>query len=963
MDTPRWNRIWEIFFAALEQPAEARTRFLSEACGGDEALREEIGSLLAAHDRPAILDRAPALSAETGGIADELPTLVGRRLGHYRIEREIGAGGMGTVYEAEQEAPIRRRVAVKVIKLGMDTREVVTRFAAERQALALMSHAHIARVFDAGATEDGRPFFVMELVDGVPITDYCDTHRAGVRLRLELFVAVCEGVQHAHQKGVIHRDLKPSNVLVTLEDGRPVPKIIDFGVAKAIHQPLTEETLRTRLGLLIGTPSYMSPEQFHPDGADVDTRTDIYALSVLLYELVSGLLPFDADELRRMGYLEMQRVIRDTEARTPSAAFASLADTQAEQLAGARGRSPRDLRRELRGDLDWIALKGLSKERQERYATPGDLAGDVQRHLASQPIQAHPPGWTYRARKFIRRNRVPVAIGATALLVVLGFAISMTLQSLRLQRALQVTEVQRMRAEQVSRFLVELLQSSDPRVSAGEEVTVRSVLDAGAKRIATELEGQPAVKLRLLETMAETYREIGAYEQARALGEDGLRLAQSSGENQLQGRLLNSVGQVLHDEGDLEAAARYYEQSLAAHRAHPGDDEALGETLSNLTVIRLDLGEFAAAISPAEEALAVRQRFFGRNDASVGQSMVDLGRTYNLNGTHDRADAMYREGMATLRRTLGAGHHSLAPALNAYALFLRSRGRAPEAVALLEEALGIYGHSLGEEHAYTLSTQLNLGTALHVSGRLGEAEALLQKTVAAMRRAGTDANTVLSTRMGLATTWHNQGRFALAEREMRAVLAGDREARPDHPNVATTLSWLGAILRELGRLEESQAALDEAVAIRTRVLGADHPDIGVALVQLSLTQTARALYPQAIASAERALTLQRAGVGEEHPRIASNLAALGRARFASGDAAGGRAAFEQAVAMQRRVLPPLNPEVGQTLLDFGARLCAAGDRPAGRPLIVQALETMAAALPHDSVRLTRARSALASCTD
>ncbi len=281
MDAQRWNRIWEVFFASLEEPAGSRERFLDTACAGDAALRAEVAALLVAHGRTAFVDRAPALLAEVAD-APELPSLIGERVGHYRVLREIGAGGMGTVYEAEQEAPVRRRVALKIIKLGMDTREVVARFEAERQALALMTHSNIARVFDAGATDDGRPYFAMELVEGTPVTEYCDQHRLGVRERLALFVAVCGGVQHAHQKGIIHRDLKPSNVLVAAEGEHPVPKIIDFGVAKAMNQRLTQHTLHTQLGLLIGTPSYMSPEQLQPDGTDVDTRTDIYALCVLL---------------------------------------------------------------------------------------------------------------------------------------------------------------------------------------------------------------------------------------------------------------------------------------------------------------------------------------------------------------------------------------------------------------------------------------------------------------------------------------------------------------------------------------------------------------------------------------------------------------------------------------------------------------------------------------------------------
>jgi eukaryotic-like serine/threonine-protein kinase len=420
--------------------AEARAGYLLEACGGDRELRRRVEELLAAHQEAGALEfldaDGPADKADPAQPEHRSSERPGDRIGRYKLLERIGEGGCGVVYVAEQEEPVQRRVALKVIKLGMDTRSVIARFEAERQALALMDHPNIAKVFDAGATETGRPYFVMELVRGIRITDYCDQKDLATIERLELFIQVCHAIQHAHQKGIIHRDIKPSNILVTRHDGVPVPKVIDFGIAKATgQQRLTDKTLYTAFEQVIGTPAYMSPEQADMSGLDIDTRSDIYSLGVLLYELLTGKTPFESKTLLAAGLDEMRRIIREQEPARPSTRLSKLAHVEQTTTAQCRQTEPPRLIRMLQGDLDWIAMKCLEKDRRRRYETANGLALDIKRHLDHEPVIARPPSAVYRMQKFARRNRLMVTAGAAvATALVLGVVVS-TWLAIRATRA------------------------------------------------------------------------------------------------------------------------------------------------------------------------------------------------------------------------------------------------------------------------------------------------------------------------------------------------------------------------------------------------------------------------------------------------------------------------------------------------------------------------------------------------
>jgi serine/threonine protein kinase len=805
-----WQRIKEIVGAALDRDPVERSAFINQACSQHEELRAEVLSLVAAYGDANGLSEHP-LAVEA--VANPFQFT---NVGPYQLIRELGVGGMGQVWLAEQIEPVRRRVALKLIKAGMYDTSVVQRFQSERQSLALMDHPTIAKVFDAGATPTGQPYFVMEYVDGLPITDYCDQKKLGIRERLTLFLQVCDGVQHAHQKAIIHRDLKPSNVLVAEVDGKPMPRIIDFGLAKATSPALPGDTFFTQVGSFLGTPGYMSPEQANPETYDIDTRTDVYSLGVILYELLTGLLPLDTTHWKKQQLGEILRQLQATEPQRPSAKVSTNYDTCTAR-ARARGTEVRQLAMLLRGDLDWITLKALEKNRERRYGTGSELAADIERYLENRPVLARPASAGYRLGKYVRRNRAAVLLTLSAIGVLVAFVV---MQALQLQRITR----ERDRADRITQFMTSMFKVADPSEARGNSITAREILDKSSKEIDSGLARDPELQAQLMGTMGQVYANLGLYSKAQQTLEGALAAARRMGKTNDASRFnsANMLAYIMIEQGKSASAERLLRETIDSEQRALGPEHPTTLTGKRFLAFALQSqGQYDEADKIQRPVLDAMRRILGREHIETLLATNEMANITKDKGDLPAAEKLYREAMETSRRLFGPEDQNTLLATSNLAAILRDEGHRVEAERMLRELLEAKRRVLGPEHPQTLTVMHNLADVLADLGKNAESEKLYRQTIELKRRVrGPESPTTLSSMRALGYLLHGEGRNAEAEKIQREVLqAGQQAFGREHPFMLETMGALAIVLASEGKLEEAKKLHTERLEIANRKPG------------------------------------------------------------------------------------------------------------------------------------------------
>jgi serine/threonine protein kinase/tetratricopeptide (TPR) repeat protein len=900
------NRVRDVFRAVLEVSPEQRSVFLTDACGGDAELRAEVDRLLAANADPeSILDpladattdfvashpgtvRLPggtpatdasdpgapsptdmtdedcgpygatgtfappdpdsttaAASASSAPQAARAPTGEGIGTviaGRYTLVEVIGEGGMGSVYLASQTEPVRRQVALKLIKTGMDSRGVLARFDAERQALALMDHPNIARIYDGGVTAARQPFFVMELVKGVPLTQYCDQRRLTITARLELFVAVCQAVQHAHQKGIIHRDLKPGNVLVTEVDGRATPKVIDFGVAKATEVKLTDMSLAD-VGAIVGTPAYMSPEQADPSSMDIDTRTDVYALGVMLYELLTGSPPIDARQFQRGAILEMLRMVREVDPPRPSTKLSTAEALP--NIAANRSIEPARLARLLQGELDWVVMKALEKDRTRRYETANGFARDIQRYLADEVVEARPPSRGYRLKKFVKRNKIQVIAASLVFVTLVGGIIGTSLGMASARRAEKAEAKQRgiadnqrdkaiaaerqtalerdralaaeVRTKTINDFLMnDLLIQAEPANNAVEDkVTLVEVLDRAAQKVGTRFAAQPELEWALRNTIARTYHGLASWEKAETQRKAMLDAARKRDPQSVETYVsLGALAHILHHRGRRDAEVQEMSQEAAKglERALGPDHPDTLAALRNIALAYKDAGRHPEALALFERVRDARIAELGPDHPEILSLLGNIAEAYQHTGKLPEAIALLERVRDGEIAKLGPDHPTTLVRLDQLASAYYYVGKIPEAIALLERVRDAQIAKLGPDHTATLTTLHNLARAYQAAGRLPEAIALFERVRdAQIATLGPDHPYTLMMINDLAQAyWQSKQLDKSVPMFEDLVKRVEAKFGREHPMTRQIVYNLGINYRDAGRIKEAIPLFEEA---------------------------------------------------------------------------------------------------------------------------------------------------------
>jgi serine/threonine protein kinase/lipopolysaccharide biosynthesis regulator YciM len=932
------ERVKALFLAAIERddPAERRA-FLDAEASGDGELRDRLDALLAAYDQPpAALDRPlgdhpdgtdpPSASRSVSspspppGAApddcltverpdDDSPSLLDTVIAErYKIRQEIGEGGMGTVYFAEQLRPVRRQVALKLIKRGMDSKNVLARFESERQALALMDHPHIARVLDAGATADGRPFFVMELVKGIPITEYCDAHRLDLPARLALFRQVCSAVQHAHQKGIIHRDLKPSNILVESHDDRPVPKVIDFGLAKATSGlRLSEQSLFTAFGSVAGTPLYMAPEQAKFNALDIDTRADIYALGAILYELLTGTTPIARDSIRQAAMDEMLRVIREVEPPAPSSRIST--SEALPSLAASRQVEPARFSRLVRGDLDWIVMKALAKERERRYASAIGLADDLERFLNHEPVSAGPPTVAYRLRKFVRRNRAQVAAAGLVLLALALGVVGTTLGLIEARRQRRQAEKRFAQVTKMNDILGSIFKDLNPANAAKDGKPLSAVLGERLDRATAEIEGEatgdPLSVARMQMTLGSSQLRLGYPAKAIAL----LTKARATFAAELGPdhddtlASMNNLAISYNVAGQTDRALKLHEETLALRKAKLGPDHPdTLQSMNNLAATYNAAGQFDRALRLYEVTLALRKAKLGPDHPDTLTSMGNLANSYNAAGQNDRALKLYEVTLALRKAKLGPDHPGTLQSMNNLANSYKDAGQNDRALKLFEETLASRKAKLGPDHPDTLQSISNLANSYRDAGQIDRALKLFEETLALMKaKLGPDHHDTLASMYNLANSYKDAGQIdralKLGEKTLGMVKT---KLGPDHPLTLLSMNLVAEGYHKAGQTDRAIKLFEETFALLQAKLGSDHPFTLATMGNLANSYADAGQNDRALKLFDETLALAKAKLGPNHEYTAEFLEEQAQCLAKSGQIDRAGAILDEAVASRRK---------------------------------------------------------------
>jgi serine/threonine protein kinase/Tfp pilus assembly protein PilF len=929
----RYLEVKEIFQQAVDLPPEQRPGYLDSVCGTDDELRAEVDSLLAAHEFQGtqLVDQG-LTELVPGRYRPEPAPAAGRRIGAYRTERVLGEGGMGVVYEASRaDDQFRQRVAVKLLKGTVHSDAALRRFRQERQILATLDHPHIARLLDGGVTPEGQPYFVLEYVDGQPINKYCEEKRLGIRERLMLFRDVCSAVQYAHQNLIVHRDLKPGNILVTPEGQ---VKLLDFGIAKLLREGEDDDAPLTRTGVHVMTPEYASPEQVR--GAGITTSTDVYSLGVVLYELLTGTRPFHLKD-RILG--EMERIICEQEPTRPSTVI-----TRSGSAATIGEMKPDRLRRALAGDLDNIVLLAMRKEPQRRYPSPEALSEDIRRHLSGEPVAAHPPTFTYRSTKFIRRHAM--AVVAVCLLIL---SLSSGIVATWRQKLKADSEAAKARA--ISDFLQkDLLAQASPNEQAtpdtkpDPDLTVRTALDRAAARIGGKFKSQPVLEASVRETLGKTYEDLGLYPQAQQQVQRALELRRRSlgEENPDTLTSMYELGVVYWRLGEYSKAVPLYATVLRLQRRvlGPNHHDTLS-TLSDLALVYQMEGKSAQAEPLFAEALEGERRVLGPDNPDTLNTMDGLAQAYQNQGKYAQAEPLFKTELEGDRRVLGPEHPDTLITMNNLAHLYQDEGRYAQAEPLFTAAAEVKQRVLGPEHPDALLTLGNLGVLYQDEGKYGQAEPLFIRVLDSEKRVqGPEHPDTLIAINNLAALYMVQGRYAQAEPLFTSALEVKRRVLgAEHPETLVAMDNLAVLYRNEGKYKEAEPLALGGLEVSKRVLGPEHPDTLDTMNNLASLYRDEGRYVQAEPLYAQALEVKRRVLGPEHPQTIiamDNLAGLYRdeARYPEAEALCSRA-----MEVARRVLGLENPDTLTAVNRLALLYRDQGRYTQAEPMFLQVLES------------------------